>query len=515
MTQFDERHDAVHPEAVAPRDEEFQEGAEEPPPGVRIASTLRWIALGLSIALALGTTTLALGWGPAASQQQAYHCPMHPTVVSDRQGECPICGMDLVPIGEGGDAHADHGHAHHGHGDEDAEILAVARQLGAKPGQWVCPMPEDGVVSDEPGRCEICGMRLVQVPDPEDPALALHAPVPGLTEVTIPSERLAKIGVRTARVEEKTLRERVRTVGVVAVDERRRALVQARFSGWVEELLVAEEGVWVEAGQPLARVYSPDLVQAQTDLIQAVRFSPNLRATARKRLEYLGIAPEDVRRVERTGKVQSSLTLRARKSGHVIAKGVTQGAYVSPGDVLFEIADLGQVWVVADVFEQDLPRVQAGATARFVPAVAEAEGHVGTIALLQPTVDPTTRTVKARLEVPNEAGRLRPGMFGDVQIAAEPRQGPVVPRDAVIDAGEHVYTLVARGGGRFVPREVRVLARDGEQVLVDGLAPGEEVVTSAGFFIDAESRLRAALNAMDAGPATADEVHGHDVGGTP
>ncbi len=571
--------------------EPMPEGEEPPPPGVRTASLFRWMMLAAALLGAGFTVLLSTGLvGHAAhAADTQYHCPMHPTVVSDLPGECPICGMDLVPIGEGGED-ADHGH--HGHHDHADSILKVAHELGAKPGQWVCPMPEDKVVRDEAGRCEICGMALVQVPaekkkvegpalytcpmhpevehegpgkcpkcgmylvrkedasaagsagrahaprgaatdrdhdhhsqpmmdgDPSahpsdsSPASSLQLPrehgVPGLTEVVIPVERLARIGVRTATVERGRLDAQVRTVGVVTADERRRFEVQARFAGWIEELLVDETGAEVKAGQPLVRIYSPELYQAQVEYLNALKWSPDLRGAAEQRLRLLGIADGDIRALRQAGKAQRTMLLRAPGAGHVLRKEAIAGSYVSPGKVLFEVADLSRIWVVADVFEQEIARIRIGEGATFAAPARPGDRFQGKVSFIYPTVEPSTRTMKVRLELPNPSIALRPGMFGDVRLDVASPEGEIVPRDAVIDSGDHVYALVALGGGRFSPREVHVQGRAGDHVMVVGLDAGEEVVIGAGFFIDSESRLRAALSGM-AAPAPA----AHDHGATP
>jgi len=576
---------------------QLPEGVEPPPPGVKFAGTVRWMMLVAALLGAGFTLSLAAGWiGGAARAEAHYHCPMHPTVVSDRPGECPICGMDLVPIEDAGGGYADGAHAHHGHGahvsdsDEAEQIREVARTLGAKPGQWVCPMPEDGVVQDEPGRCETCGMRLVQVPpeaataapgkgaapapqpgqggasSPKDGAgapgatpiegsqglavAASHGPrlyscpmhpevehegpgkcpicgmylvprddlaggprgIPGLLEVMIPRERLARIGVRTAKVERGRLEEQVRTVGVVTADERARYVVQARFSGWIEELLVDETGPVVKAGQPLLRVYSPELYQAQVEYLNGIKWGTELAEAGAARLRLLGVGPEEITALRKAGKPRRAMTIRAPGAGHVLRKEAVAGAYVSPGDVLFEVADLSRVWVLADVFEQEIPRVQVGANATFAAPARPAERFVGRVSFVYPTVEPSTRTMKVRLEIPNAETHLRPGMFGDVRLEVAAPEGMIVPRDAVIDSGDHVYALVALGEGRFAPKEVHVTGRAGEHVMVIGLDEGEEVVTSAGFFIDAESRLRAALDGLGAGAANGGHHGGHHGG---
>lgn len=521
------------------------EGEEIPPPGRKIAAVLRWAMLAVSVLAAAGTLSLSMGWiGSAARAEIRYHCPMHPTVVSDRPGDCPICGMDLVPIDEANaDEHAHHDHGHGQANDYGVDIRAIAKQLGAKPGQWVCPMVEDGVVADEHGRCDKCGMALVQVPSDEvvaqEPAVytcpmhpeveqegpgkcptcGMHlvrrdppgeghpvqpppgAGVPGLTEITIAPERLAKIGVRTAPVELGTLQGTVRTVGVVAADERKRAVVQTRFSGWIEELLVNETGARVKAGQPLVKIYSPEVYQAQIEYLNAVRWGEGLDAPAEERLRLLGVAGADLAALRKSGKAEPSMVLRAPSNGYVIQKGAVVGSYVSPGTVLFEVSDLSRVWVVADIYEQDIGQVKVGTKATFAASALPGDRFVGKVSFVYPVVDPSTRTMKVRLEIDNKEISLRPGMFGDVRLETPGRSGRIVSRDAVIETGDHVYTLVARGGGRFEPREVHILGRSGEHVLVEGVEAGEQVVTSAGFFIDSESRLRAALSGMGSAPA--------------
>lgn len=468
---------------------EFHEGEEAPPPGTRIASIIRWGLLALALLAAGATSMMALGWiGSEARAGVMYHCPMHPTVVSDREADCPICGMDLVPIQGGGEGAHKHDHAHtHAH-DEDEELRRVADAIGAKPGQWICPMESCAFVRDHEGTCEVCGMALVQVPEE---GAAPRRPVPGMTDVTISPERLARIGVRTSRAERGTLSATVRTVGFVEPAEDRRHRVQARFSGWAERLSVAEVGARVAAGDPLVTIYSPELYQAQLDYLNARQWGGPMRKAARRRLELLGISPREIAAIERRGAPLETLVLRAPADGHVIAKGVTAGARIEPDTVLFEIADLSSVWVHAELFSRDVGRVRAGAHANF----RTQDGSVleGEVALVHPTVDPTTRTTRVRILLPNPELRLRPGMFGDVHLEAETIEGTIVPRDAVIEAGEHDYVLVARGGGRFSPRAVRILGRNSESVAVEGVSPGERVVTSAGFFIDSESRLRSAL----------------------
>ncbi|HWV38212.1 MAG TPA: efflux RND transporter periplasmic adaptor subunit [Vulgatibacter sp.] len=537
------------------------ETGERAPPGTRIASMVRW---GMLAAALLGAgwavATFVADSGGHAHAEGRYHCPMHPTVVSDRPGSCPICGMDLVPIEEGAD------HAHVEVAEDDASIRAAAEKLGAAPGQWICPMPEDGVVRDEPGRCETCGMSLVQVPgkrhQAEGPALyecpmhpevvhegpgkcpkcgmylvrkenpagdshAHHHPpaegepaapvekrgVPGLGPVTIHADRLARIGVRTAVAERGRLESQVRTVGVVTPDERKRYVVQARFSGWIEELLVDETGARVKAGQPLARIYSPELHQAQVDYLQSRGVGPEMRQAAEQRLRLLGIAQSDIDALRKAGRAQRTMVLRAPGAGHVLRKDAVAGSYVSPGAALFEVADLSNVWVVADVFEQEIARVRVGANATFGAPSLPGDRFVGKVSFVYPTVEPSTRTMKVRLEIDNPEIALRPGMFGDVRLDVDAPPGIIVPRDAVIDGGEHVYALVSEGGGRFSPREVHVTGRAGDHVMVVGLDEGEEVVVSAGFFIDSESRLRAALGGLGDGQSAA--AHAHDHGGAP
>ena len=532
--------------------EPLMEGEEAPPRGVHAAAIVRWIMLAVALVAAGYTLAMTVGLvGSEAHAAQQYHCPMHPTVVSDRPGECPICGMDLVPIGADAavapDAHADHAHA-------DGDVRALAGKLGAKPGQYVCPMEQDGVVADQPGECPKCGMELVQVP--AEPAVAAaHGPaiyscpmhpdvekegpgkcpkcgmylvrkadgqpvaqppapaekqgVPGLVPVTIPAERLAKIGVRTATVERGSLDGQVRTVGVVAADERKRNVVQTRYAGWIEELLVDETGAQVKKGQPLARIYSPELYQAQVEYLNALQWGGDLVGPARQRLELLGIDAADLATLRKAGKPQRTMTLRAPAPGFVMHKGAVAGSYVSPGTILFEVADLSRVWVLADVYEQDIPRVKVGAAASFAASSSPGDRVTGKVTFVYPTVDPATRTMKVRLEIANPDVALRPGAFGDVRLDVAGRDGLLVPRDAVIESGEHVYTLVARGGGRFEPREVHILGRAGDHLLVHGVDAGEEVVTSAGFFIDSESRLRAALAGMASGGASAGVAAGH------
>jgi Cu(I)/Ag(I) efflux system membrane fusion protein len=263
----------------------------------------------------------------------------------------------------------------------------------------------------------------------------------------------------------------------------------------------------VRRGEVLATIYSPVLLSTQQELLTARRWSgtgdaggtgggvrDTLLDGARRRLELAGMSPDDIRQVERSGQPMRAVAVRAPVDGYVIAKSAVHGLYVEPGTKLFEIADLSTVWVLADVYEHDVGRVGEGATARLTLPAYPDDSFEGRVEFVYPTMNPETRTLRLRLAFPNRGLRLRPGMYGDVFIALPDSEGLVVPRDAIVDTGEHRYVFLARDGGRFEPRLVTTGARSGDLVEVrSGVESGDVVVTTANFLLDSESRLRAAI----------------------
>jgi Cu(I)/Ag(I) efflux system membrane fusion protein len=347
------------------------------------------------------------------------------------------------------------------------------------------------------------------------------APVAGLTEIVLSEDRVQLIGMRTAKVGHAALGDALRTVGVVAADERGLAQVSVRFSGWVQRLLVSETGRRVKRGEVLAMVYSPEVVRAEQEYVAArgweARDAPpasgalehhaamelggargGVAQDARRRLELLGVAGPELDALAARGKAGDSVAIRSPVDGYVTARNVVQGAAVEPGTALFELADLSKVWLLADVFEQDASRLRVGQKARLELSAYPGETFAGRVQLVYPTVDATTRTLRVRLEFANQLGpagpKLRPGMYGNVSLELPAATGLVVPAEALVDTGEHQYVFVAKEGGRFEPRLVRVGGRSGARVqIAEGLSEGETVVTTGNFLLDSESRLRAAI----------------------
>ena len=428
---------------------------EGAPRGVRAAAMFRWLLVAAMAAAAVGSLAYAFGlFAPGSSSSSSsgttYYCPMHPSVRQDHPGECPICSMTLVPM-----------------------------------------HPSDaGTASSS-----------------EPPANA----VPGLVPVDLTPARVQLMGIRTARVVTESLRTEIRTVGTVTANEQALAEIQARFSGWIQTLAVSQTGQKVAKGQVVATIYSPDLLAAQQELLNAVRWEQpsggtdtiqGLKGDARARLELLGIAKQDIDEIERAGKPMREIRLRSPVNGHVIQKNAVAGTYVQPGTSLFTIADLSTVWVVADVYEYEVGRVAVGLEAKLVLAAYPNEKLTGKVTFLSPTVDPSTRTLRVRIELKNKDLRLRPGMYGDVFLATDKLEGLVVPTEAIVDTGELQYLFVAKEGGRFEPRRVQLGVRTDEKVQVQGgVAEGEIVVTTANFLIDSESRLRAAIQGEGTAPA--------------
>jgi Cu(I)/Ag(I) efflux system membrane fusion protein len=333
--------------------------------------------------------------------------------------------------------------------------------------------------------------------------------VAGYAPVELDPERVQAMGIRTERVAARPFTSTLRTVGIVEIDETRVAHVQTKFEGWIENLHVDFVGKPVTAGQPLFSVYSPELVAAQEEYVLALksaegdregpmaaeidRWSRSLVDAARRRLARWDIPAVEIERLERERTPRRALTINSPVSGIVLKKTAVRGMNVEPGMDMFTIADFSRVWVQADVYERDMPYVRVGQSARLSLEALPGRTLHGRVEFISPTVDETTRTVKVRLEFENRRGLLKPGMYTTAELTLDMGRGLALPEEALIDTGQQKIVFVARGGGRFEPREVQLGSKvDSFYQVLSGLAAGEEVATSAQFLLDSESRLKAA-----------------------
>jgi Cu(I)/Ag(I) efflux system membrane fusion protein len=332
-------------------------------------------------------------------------------------------------------------------------------------------------------------------------------------QVSISPDKVQKLGVRTEAAALRELVRTVRAVGQFQLDERRQHTVTTKFEGYIERLHVNATGQPVKRGQPLMQVYSPELVAAQEEYLIAWKGRKSLEngteesltgvgqlaESALKRLRNWDISAAQLQRLQRDGKATHTLTLFSPASGVVLEKPVVQGMRFMPGEPLFKIADLSAVWLIADVFEQDLGLVHVGQSVKISVDAYPGKELTGKIAYIYPTVAPETRTAKVRVELANPGGLLRPDMYANVQLVSGHGKAPAltVPDSAVIDSGARQVVLVRRAEGLFEPREVKLGQRsDGYAEVLQGVAEGEMVVVRANFLIDAESNLKAALGSF-------------------
>ncbi len=332
----------------------------------------------------------------------------------------------------------------------------------------------------------------------------------GGSTLKVSIDKVQKLGVRTEPAVLRQLTRPIRAVGTVQVDERQLHVVSPKFEGYIERLNVNQTGQKVARGQSLMEIYSPDLVLAQQEYMVALQgaralenASPEARDSARSlaegalsRLRNWDIGSGAIERLRKGGQPSRTLSLASPVSGVVLEKKAIQGMRFMPGEPLFQIADLSNVWVIADVFEQDLAQVDVGQKAEVSFNALPGMTFTGKVTFVYPTVTAETRTAKVRIELPNHEGHLRPSLYGTVQLAAPVAKGPVVavPDSAVLDTGARQAVLVERGEGLYEPREVKAGSRaDGYVEIMDGLKEGEKVVVRANFLIDAESNLKAAL----------------------
>jgi len=327
--------------------------------------------------------------------------------------------------------------------------------------------------------------------------------------IKVSLDKVQRSGVRTETVEPRVLVRPVRGVGSIVIDESRQTIVTMRADGYVEDLFVNKTGQTVHAGDPLFRVYSPQIQQAQTDFIVALRsvqrgiLGADADRTfdgAMQRLRNLAVPESRIREVRETGTNPRTIDWPAPADGTVIVKRIINGQRVTAGDELYRIVDLSHVWVVAEVAEADLADIDLG-TPALVTLRANPNNPVeGTVTFIYPDIRPETRTARVRIELPNPDSRLKIDMYADVVFRPGANRAAVVSvsDSAVIDSGTQQLVLVAKGDGRFEPRAVKLGRRgDGYVEVRDGLSLGEEVVTTATFLIDAESNLRAALKTFN------------------
>jgi membrane fusion protein, copper/silver efflux system len=363
------------------------------------------------------------------------------------------------------------------------------------------------VRSDTPAK-DSMGMDFVPVYADE---MGTGQAVDGRVAVTLSLERRQLLGIRTAAVEKTSLRRSIRTVGRVAVDERRLHHIHTKYEGYVEHLHVDFTGKFVRRGEPLLSLYSPELVATQQEYLLAYRAQRRLESSgiasvakggvdlleaARQRLLFWDIRPVDIESLETTGKVMRTLDLYSDISGYVVQKMAFHGMRVTPADTLFDIADLSQLWVLADVYESDLPSVRIGMEGALSVPYLPGKTWRGPVTYIAPTVEEKTRTIKVRIEVANRGEELKPDMFADVLLESDLGTGLAIPGSAVIDTGDRRIVFVDLEG-RLEPREIQPGAKLGERVQVlSGLEEGDRVVTSANFLLDSESSLKAALSSM-------------------
>jgi Cu(I)/Ag(I) efflux system membrane fusion protein len=437
---------------------------------------------------------------------------MHPEVMQDHPGRCPICGMDLVQAA----APAKHSLLS---GMVPTSLPAPATAAAANthaptaPSSaataWVCPMHPD-VVQDHPGRCPICGMDLVQ---------AQHAQH-GDVGVQVDTATLQRMGVRTAAVAERDLARAVRAYGTVAIDEGRVLDITAKTEGWVRRLYISGVGQAVTPGMPLYEFYSPELLARQREYVallqrrdqivgsitdyksQTSQVAASLareRLRMREKLVAADIDADTLRQIERNYRPQDTIIVRAQKAGFVTAISAREGSYVNPSSVLLTIADPRKLKIDVVLYPSQLQWVQAGDVVE-VTATSGERAHTGRLTSVSPVVDAASRTARAVIRVDNASGRLLPGAYVDVTIATQARKGLAVPRSALMWTGDGTLVMRALGDGRFAPAPVHTGIEAGEWVeITDGLDAGTQVAVNGQFLLDAAASLQAAAQRMQGG----------------
>jgi RND family efflux transporter MFP subunit len=423
----------------------------------------------------------------SASKQQ-YTCGMHPEIISDEPGYCPICEMKLTPIRQ-----------------EASQTQSGDRKIA----YWVAPM-DPTYIRNEPGKSPM-GMDLVPVY--EDQVAGSIIKIDPVTS--------QNMGLKMAVAREEALSKTITTVAHIDYDEERMYGVNSKVAGWIEKLYVDYEGQSIGKGDPIVEIYSPDLVTAQQEYLSALKNrdilkeaslvsaregAVDLLKAARDRLLLWDVSEKQIAELEKSGVVRKTMTLYSPADGVVIGKMVVEGDKVSPGMNLFQVADLSNVWALAHIYEYELPFVKMGQEVELSLPYLPGNYFSAKIAFIYPYLDSQTRDVKIRIEIPNRDLLLKPNMYADARIESSlPGKRLMIPSEAVIRSGLRNLVFVSLGDGKFLPREVElgVQGQDDMIEISSGLNAGDVVVTSSQFMLDSESRLREATNKIRAQMASA------------
>jgi len=470
-----------------------------------------WMVLAF---VAVGLVGFAIGkffFGSASDpiREVAYwHAPMDPAEVYDEPGKSRM-GMDLIPVYQ--DELGSKSEAPKGSSTGEREIL-----------YWQAPM-NPSEIYDEPGKSSM-GMDLVPVY--KDQASSSSG------FVSIDPAVVQNMGVRTGLAKREDMSRLIRTVGEVQYDEEKLYLVNTKVSGWIEKLYVNFVGEEVSEGEPLMEIYSPELVSTQEELLLArknynvlsksassdvIDDAERLLVAARERLRYWDIPEEEIDRLESTLEIKKTILIQAPASGVVVEQDAIEGAFISPGKELFRIADLSSVWVHASFYDTEVPWIEEGQDVTMELSYLPGKKYSGVVSYIYPFLRERARDVHVRLVFENTHDLdLKPGMYANIVLSGKTIENAItVPSEAIIRSGQRSLVFVARGEGRFEPREVQEGEIGGSSSnrtrILSGIQAGEEIVISAQFLIDSESRLQEAIQKMlsrsSSGPEDAQQSH--------
>ena len=473
---------------------------------------ISWVLLLFSF---LMLTLLLAACGKGESDQetaqegkQLYSCGMHPQVIQDEPGNCPICGMKLTPLRSepAVTTTAEHEHSLEEHADMAGDVgkAGNGKKKDKKILYWRAPM-DPAYISEKPGKSPM-GMDLIPVYEGEEVASG--------STISIDPVTVQNMGVRTAEVKRQPFSRIIRTVGHIDYDEGSLYNVNTKFSGWIEKLFVERTGDFVQKGQRLFEIYSPELVATQEEYLLAYRNQQRLSKSefkevsmgaqsllkaTRQRLKFWDISDHEIEALERMGEVQRTLTIYSPAEGVIIHKNAIEGSYTKAGMDLFLIADLSSVWALAHIFEYELPWLKVGQKVRMDLPYMPGREFEGRIDYIYPYLDSKTRDVKIRLVFDNPAMELKPQMYANITIASKAGDNVlVIPSEAIIRSGKRNLVFIDLGKGKFRPQDVTI-GPEGEDAMIKiltGLKEGQRIVTSAQFLLDSESRLREAIQKM-------------------